>query len=41
MLGFAEELCKNESPEDLDKIKVKVYGTLNTTGRFFIYFILF
>jgi len=31
MIGFAEELCKNESPEDLDKIKVKVYGTLNTT----------
>jgi len=31
MIGFVKELCEKESPEDLDKIKVRIYGTLNST----------
>lgn len=34
MIGFVKELCEKESPEDLDKIKVRIYGTLNSTGMF-------
>jgi len=31
LFGFVSDLCEKESPEDLDKIKVRVYGQLNDT----------
>jgi len=31
LFGFVDELCKNEDPSVLDKIKVRVYGELNST----------
>jgi len=31
LFGFVKELCENEPPEVLEKIKVRVYGQLNDT----------
>jgi len=31
LFGFVKELCENEDPTELDKVKVRVYGELNST----------